>query len=291
MDGDQARSRWGDAAVRASLASGVLARVARDIYAPALYAPSLEVRCGAAIRICERGGRGAVAVTGLAALFLAGAIDRAPDTVLVAIDRHHHVTRVPELTRYYRCVRHPETWMFGDLPVAEPEWALVHAMRELGREARKDLALFVIGRRALDPWKLVDIVNANPWAKGRAELRQALELHKSGIDSPLEYRGLTHILHGEPFAGLKWQHQVRIRDTLVRFDAYDPQTMVAIEFDGQRFHSSPGKVAADKARDLLVASAGILTVRVTHAMIENDAEGCRRLILATMRGRQARRAA
>ena len=279
---DELVPRYGEHRIRTATAHRQLVRVARDLYTPAPFAPTLIVRACAALR--ATGSRGAV--TGTAALFLAGFIDQAPPRVVVAIDRHHHATRAPHLTSFYRCSAHVPTWNREGIEIAEPAWALLHAMRELPSTARLDTALTVLAHRDIDVSEVAHVVEQSPYAKGRRELLKALALHGHGIESPLEYRGLRDVLTGPEFAHLQWQVRVEVDGSRYRMDSFDADALVAIEFDGKRYHQTPERWEADRARDLALASIGIVTVRLTHRMVTGSPAACRARVLAVMRARR-----
>ncbi len=273
---------YGEHVVRSATASGACVRVARDLYAPATFAATMAVRAEAALM--GTGARGAI--TGMAALFLGGFVDNAPARVIIAIDRHHHATRAPQGTGFYRCSRPVPIWSRGGLRIAEPGWALLHAMRELPPPRRLGVALLVLAHRDVDVAEVASVVESMPYAKGRRELIHALSLHGQGIESPLEYRGMREVLAGPEFAHLQRQVRVEVNGMRYRLDTFDPDALLAIEFDGRQYHQTADQWESDRARDLALASVGIQTLRLTHRMVAGSPELCRARILAAMRDRR-----
>ncbi len=252
-------SRYSEAALRAALTERRVTRLARDVYAPTLFADSLWVRARASVMCAGETG----AVTGRAALFLAHAIEGAPDMVTLAIGRHHHLLRRTPRTRYYRTTVAPAVWHARGLPLAEPDWALVHAMREVAPAARRDLAITALASGVVSPARVAEILESLPSAKGRRELVGAISLYSRGIHSPLERRALRDVLGGTEFAHLQWQYRLRVDGRTYRIDAFDEEANLAIEFDGLTFHATPERWESDRERDTLLATVGIHTVRFT----------------------------
>lgn len=272
----------GEHHARIAVARGRIVRMVRDIYAPAAFANSVTIRAEAAVK--ATGSRGAI--TGQAALFLSGLLEEPPTLVVLAIGRHHHATRVPHGVTYYRCSVRVPTWALNDLTIAEPPWALVHAMREIAPSARLGTALTVLAHRDIDAGEVAEAVDAAPYAKGRRELIKALTFHSQGIESPLELRGMRDVLTGPEFAHLERQVHVDVDGARYRLDAFDADALLAIEFDGKRYHQSPDQWEADRARDLALASAGIHTLRITHRMVVSSPEAVRARVLAVMTARR-----
>ena len=273
---------YGEHHVRRAVDVRQIARIARDLYAPVTFMGTMAVRAEAALKATRSLG----AITGMGALFLAGLIDEVPPRVVIAVDRHHHVTRAPQGTAFYRCVAQVPVWMRDGLPIAEPAWALLHAMREQSATQRLDSALTVLAHRDIDAAEVAGVVKASPYAKGRRELIKALALHGQGIESPLEYRGMRDVLTGPEFAHLERQVRVEVDGVRYRLDSFDPDALVAIEFDGKRYHQTPERWEADRARDLALASVGIHTVRLTYRMVVGSPELCRARVLAVLRARR-----
>ena len=272
----------GEHQVRKSVEAGQIVRVARDLYAPVALAGTMAVRADAALRATRSRG----AITGMSALFLAGFLDEAPPRVVIAIDRHHHATRAPHGTAFYRCTAKVPVWMRDGLPIAEPSWALLHAMREQPAPKRLDTALTVLAHRDIDVAEVAGVVHESPYAQGRRELIKALALHGQGIESPLEYRGMRDVLTGPEFAHLQRQVRVEVAGRRYRLDSFDADALVAIEFDGKQYHQTPERWEADRLRDLALASVGIHTVRLTHRMVAGSPELCRAWVLAVVRTRR-----
>ena len=274
-------ARYGRTAIDTAIASGALTRLARDLYAPTLYAGTLTMRARAAIAATE--GRGVI--SGLAGLFLTRVIETPPERILTVIDRHHHELRTMSRVTYYRATVTPPVWIIDGLAVAEPEWCLAHAMRELPAGRRKDTALMALASDAISPTVVADLVARFTRMRGRGALRAALEAHDDGIHSPLEDRAWGTVLVGTQFAHLRRQYELVVEGRRMILDAYDERSRLAIEFDGERFHIASPQWHADRERDALLASVGIQTLRFTWRDVCDRPLWCRRMVEQTMRQR------
>lgn len=90
-------------------------------------------------------------------------------------------------------------------------------------------------------------------------------------------------------AGLPWHFEWGVDDVLagVRFDAYERAARLALEYDGERDHTSQRDVFADRSRELRVREAGIELIRITKDMLRAERDITRRRITAILRARSA----
>lgn len=269
----------GRRAVEASLASRELVKVTRGLYASSTFAGSPWVAAAAVCR--ESSG----ALTGRAALAAWGAVLDAPAAFTVVMPAARHLRRTFPDVRLLR-TRHdvPVSDLRG-MPVAEPEWALVHAMREVGERDALAVALEALGSGTVLPLVLTDLLETLPRAPRRPVLREALASHADGARSILEHVALRDVLVGPPFDELRWQWPIRARTRRFVLDAFHARAMVAFELDGARFHMSPDRWAADRERDALLAARGIQTVRFTFADVTRRPEWCADVARAVIAGR------
>ena len=85
--------------------------------------------------------------------------------------------------------------------------------------------------------------------------------------------------------GLVPQHRVEVDGHRYRLDLAYPELMVAVEYDGEAFHSRPEQVRADRERQQRLEGAGWRVVRVTRHDLYSAASGSivRRIRAATRR--------
>lgn len=64
--------------------------------------------------------------------------------------------------------------------------------------------------------------------------------------------------------GLVAQHPVEVHGHRYRLDLAYPDCMVAVEYDGEAFHSRPEQVQADRVRQARLERAGWRVIRITR---------------------------
>ena len=74
---------------------------------------------------------------------------------------------------------------------------------------------------------------------------------------------------------------------LFRLDMYDSVTRTCIEADGKRYHSTPEQHQRDARRDAILATRGILTVRLTYDDICDRPEWCRMIVRQVLAARSS----
>lgn len=175
-------------------------------------------------------------------------------------------------------------------------WAWSHAPRR-NSEARKEAA--IVRQAAIEGvrsgafrWAaLRGESDRRPLHPGRQTLVTLLALLAGGCQSELEIWGVTRVLPGPPLVPA-WiqQRAVRLEDgRLVHLDAAYPEARVAIELDGAAFHGSRAARERDLQRDSALAALGWVVLRFSYERLMRDPEGCRREIVAAVRGRLANR--
>jgi hypothetical protein len=202
----------------------------------------------------------------------------------------------------HRSRRRVVTIRWGRLEALEPcrslvdAWAWAHAPRR-NADARKEAA--IVRQAAIEGVRsgafrcaaLRAESDRRPLHPGRQTLLNLLELLAGGCESELEIWGVTAVLPGPPQLP-PWiqQHRVRLGDgRLVRLDVAYPEARVAIELDGAAFHGSRVARERDLRRDTALAALGWVVLRFSFERLMRDPEGCRREIVAVVRGRMVNR--
>lgn len=261
-------------AVRTALQNRQLVRIARNLYAPAAASEQFWARASAAVQATERRG----VVSGTAGLFLHSALAQAPEQILVVLSRHHHVTRKPDGVTYYRASASPELALVDGVPVADPEWCLLHAMREVHKKKRQDVAIMALASGVVDPLAAAELAAKFRQTPGRAALLATISAFQDGARSPLELRAMTEVFTGTAFEHFEWQHRVSVAGRTYYLDVFDADARLAIEFDGKEFHVSAVRWRADRERDAFLASIGIQTLRLTWWDITERPQWCREIV-------------
>ncbi|TFV74264.1 DUF559 domain-containing protein [Blastococcus sp. CT_GayMR20] len=198
----------------------------------------------------------------------------------------------------HRSDRRVTTIRCGRLEALEPcrslvdAWAWSHVPRR-NADARKETAVVrqvaIEGVRSGDfRWAALRAESdRRPLHPGRQTLLRLLDLLAGGCESELEIWGATRVLPGPPQLP-RWvqQHPVRLGDgRWVRLDAAYPEARVAVELDGAAFHGSRTPRERDLRRDSALAALGWVVLRFSFERLMRDPEGCRREIVAVVRGR------
>lgn len=236
------------------------------------------------------GGPGST-VTGHAALFLWGIEDRAPHQVVIAVASPQHLKRSVDRVRFLRTRMTSPPYTVQRLAVAEPEIAIFHAVKGQREREGRALALRALSADSVSTARVQELVRMHPRAPGRGIVRRALALYDQGVRSILEADGLRDVLYGATFANLARQHTISVAGRRFRVDAFDGDAMLAIEFDGRRYHATAPRWEADRERDTLLATLGILTLRFTFLDVTTRPEWCREQILRVRALRMRSRAA
>lgn len=277
--------RWSRATLRAAVRSGRVERVLPAVYASSLHAGAVSTRA-CAIHAWT-GGRGVI--IGRAAAHLYGLIDP-PATLRVTAAPGRPAPACPWVQVVRSSVAIPAVTMGGHpeatFRVATPAYAVVTAFAELDPAAGAHLVYRAVQRRLIDAGTLREAAAAFPRVRGRRALNALICAISAGSESHLETVGLREVFHTSEFASFIRQHWVRVEGRSFRVDMFDPATGTAIELDGST-HAEPEQRQRDIARDLLLASRGILTVRLSWRQITQEPDRCRRLVRAVLRSRGA----
>lgn len=266
-------SRFGRREVEAAIGRGEVVRLARDAYVGARHAQSQWAAASAMVSAIGP----EAAVTGRAALFLWGMVIDAPSVVTVAAPAAVHPRVSFPGVRLLRTHHVPPRDEVRGLPVAVPEWAVFHAVREGSRADAIGVVLEAFAHDATAAFALPELLRMSPRAPRRGVLREALLAYEHGVRSVLELRGLRDVLYGPEFAQLRWQEPIAVDARRFVVDAFHWPSNVAFEFDGARFHLAPERWRLDRERDTLLASIGIQTVRFTYRDVIDRPQWCRRV--------------
>lgn len=121
---------------------------------------------------------------------------------------------------------------------------------------------------------------------GRRDLLALTGLLEAGCESELEIWGYLDVFSVPGLDHGIRQHTVRVGSRSFRVDLAFEDEKVAVELDGERYHSSPIQRERDRRRDAALATDGWLTLRFSHSRLHGDVAGCRRDTLATLASRR-----
>jgi predicted transcriptional regulator of viral defense system len=262
-----------DAAVRRRVASGVLRRVYRGVYAvgPAI---SREGRYLAAVRAC---GGGAVLSHGSAAS-LWGLWRDASARFDVTIPVPRAVRSTPAI-RVHRARRPIEQTIRDGIPVTTPARTLADLAETVrGRALEKALeqaeALKLLDLRAIDA-----VARDQPGRRGPALVRRLVRSHDTQMRTRSELEDAFLALcdrHGIP------RPAVNARVEGMEVDCVWPQARLVVELDSWRWHGTRGAFRRDRTKSRRLTLLGWTVVRITDEEMDDDetavAEAVRELL-------------
>jgi len=271
--------RWSRAALRAAVAAGSVARVARGIYAATEHASSFAVRAHVAHLVC--GPRSVV--IGPAAAAFHGLCDMPEDVVVAA--PHGLKVAHPDWLTVRRMRAQVPSLMAGHVPIAIPPWAAVTAYA-LVSPARRDSVIYrVVQSRLAQAADLFEVASAMPRLRGRRHFEAVFGAAVQGSESHLETVGLRQVFNTKDFADFLRQHRVRTPAGNMRLDMYHPASRTAVELDGAGTHGKPEARLSDMRRDAELARVGIFTLRLSSVDVFRHKEWCRQVVLETVAAR------
>lgn len=292
---DAALARYGRVASRAMLRRQGLARHTVDN----------EIRRGGLVRILPRthcrpwdaddiGTRERAALTcvgapaalsHLTALRRWQLLPRAPESVHVTVPFGRNPRSTDALV-VHRTRRFPPVVRLDRLVTVAAEAAIATSWPILDVRERRGPAIEAVRSRLVNPVGLRAAVERLPRLEGRRDLLHLVDLLEAGCESELEIWGYLGVFDVPGLRHATRQRVLRVRGETYRVDlAYDDER-VAVELDGDRFHSTPAQRERDRRRDAALASIGWLTLRFSHARLHDDVAGCRRDTLATLARRR-----
>jgi Protein of unknown function (DUF559) len=174
------------------------------------------------------------------------------------------------------------------LPVVGLETALATCWPLLSGAQQRAPLIEAYRRRLISPTRLVEATESAFWIRGVRSFRELVGLVLAGCESDLELWGYTSVFDVPGLDDATRQLVVTVDGKRYRLDVAYEAEMLNIELDGRAFHASPTQWERDIARDLAVAKLGWQTLRLSHARLFAEVDGCRRDVL-TVRGVRGRR--
>lgn len=277
---DELVAMVGRGALERAIATGAVTRVLPGIYAGHAHAQSFAVRAHAA----QLWAGGDAALAGTAALFAWQLTDEPPARISLAVPAGQR-RRSPAWLQVRRLTTRGRTTRRGLLQVAMPAYAIVQGYGDLPPRSRASVVYSAVTKRLVSPGQLRAALDASPRVPLRRQLERRLVAIEAGAESFLEEVSTFDVFNTKEFAHLVRQHEVVHEGELFRLDMYDPVTRTCIEADGKRYHSTPEQHQRDTRRDAILATRGILTVRLTYDDICDRPEWCRMIVREVLRAR------
>jgi very-short-patch-repair endonuclease len=197
----------------------------------------------------------------------------------------HPIGRAPSLIVHRTRVR-TRVRTVGGLLTVSAATAVVRSWPMLAGPDQRAPAIEAVRRRIVTSDELRAAAERASGLRGRSRLLRLVDQLAVGCESELELWGYLGVFD---YPGLR--HGVRQRVISVgartyRLDLAFNDERVAVELDGDRFHSSREDRERDRRRDAALASVGWLTLRYSHERLHRDVHGCRADTLATLQSRR-----
>jgi very-short-patch-repair endonuclease len=214
----------------------------------------------------------------------------APQTTRVHITvpiRRHPIGRAPGLT-VHRTRVPTMTRMIDGLRTVEPAVAVVRSWPLTAGSDQRAPAIEAIRNRLITPAQLASAADRAIGMRGRAQLLRLATLLDVGCESELEIWGYLGVFHVPGLDHAVRQKVVQVNGREYRLDLGYEEERVAVELDGERYHSSREQREHDRRRDAALATIDWLTLRYSHERLHRDVGGCRHDTLATLAARRGR---
>ena len=165
--------------------------------------------------------------------------------------------------------------LWRGIPVASPALAIVSAFDADELSAARSALFRALQTRVVSADEIATCADRIPRIRNRRALEAALRAAVMGAESFAEAIAIREVFRTQAFARLVPQHRLRVAGQAVRLDFFHPDSRTAIEIDGAAFHSAADARLRDIRRDTLLASVGILTLRLAAADVLSMPAWCR----------------
>ena len=272
---------WSRRALENALRDGRARRVLPGVYAAPQHAQSPTVR-GEALNIWHPAGL----VTGPLALHLFASTLPAPTAADLRVTNG---TR-PRTPPWVRC-RQGGPVGAASIPngviCTVPERALLDAWRFAPASDRRTVLWEALWARACSWRQLARELDRAPRVAGRRDLERVLGWFAEGVTSPLEVRAKHETFADARFREFEWQAPLSLPTRRATPDMLHRRAMVAVELDGDRYHSTRAARDADRQRRTDLTAAGYAVLGFGwHDVVERPA-WCRERLLTTVAVRLA----
>jgi very-short-patch-repair endonuclease len=274
---------FGGNAIAGVIRDGRVVELLPGILATAQQAASFRTRALASESWLPR----SAAVSGLAALFLAGLSEITPASITVVVPNHRGL-RSPVWMRVVRSDAVRAMSYFDGVRCTVPERAVIDAWCEVPERDRVSVVLEAMRRSKLKGVTVKRTLARMPRVKDRRGLIRLLDEASEGIQSYLESRAKRTVLNTADFRGLQRQVEFVAMGKTYVVDTYDPVTRTVIEFDGAKVHGTYAAKKRDNARDAALLTLGIATVRIGYDDVMKRPQHCREVIRRTLAARPVR---
>ncbi|WP_159448725.1 endonuclease domain-containing protein [Demequina sp. NBRC 110053] len=179
------------------------------------------------------------------------------------------------------------TILAGGVPSVEMPRALLDAWRYAPAAERRNVLWEALWARVCTWRQLWRELERTPQVAGRRDLERVLGWFAEGATTPLEVRARHEVFADARFREFEWQVPVALPHRRATVDMLHRCAMVAVELDGDRYHSTRHARDDDRERQTDLVAAGLVVLRFGWADITQRPEWCRERLLTTVAGRLA----
>jgi very-short-patch-repair endonuclease len=242
------------------IACKLLVPLHRGVYAVGLPV-SVRGRALAALFAC--GADAAVShqtAAGLLRFFPADSANGHVHVILARGDRRRSGIRIHRI----RDIRPDEVTTLDQIRQTTPARTLLDLAATVAARDLEKATVEALGMRLTTPAELGEMVRRHPAHRGSGRLRALLGTSDSIVTRSEAERAFLALVRR---AGI---HVPETNATVAGFevDAVWHREKLIVEIDGKAFHSTSGRIAADRRRDFALAAAGYRVIRVTwHQLV------------------------
>ncbi len=274
-------SRWTRTALTRGLDTGNIVRVLPGIYSAQRHAKTPQV-IGEALNLWHHEGL----VTGPLALHLFDNELPMPTSVDLRV-AHGFRPRTPEWVRCRQGEPSRQLVFQDGVRCAPPALALLDAWRFAAPRDRPNIFWEALWARVCTWKELAREVERAPRIAARRDLERMLRWFSEGATTPLEVRAKYETFADARFSDFVWQTRLWLGTRRVTVDMLHPATMVVVELDGDRYHSTSKARTEDRERQTLLTASGYTMVRFGWSDARDRPAWCREQLLAVLATRSS----
>lgn len=167
--------------------------------------------------------------------------------------------------------------------------AILSSWPMLPRADRRGPAIVAVRSNVITTELLRDALPRHSRVAGISDVHALIGLLMAGCESELEIWGHLGVFDHPGLRHGVRQRWLRVGGQRFRIDLGYDKERLAVEMDGDRWHSSPAQRELDRRRDAKLATIDWATLRFSHERLHGDVAGCRADTLDTLDARRTRR--
>ncbi|WP_062379941.1 endonuclease domain-containing protein [Demequina pelophila] len=276
---DELVHRWSRRQLDHAIEGGAATRLLTGVYCGTAHSENVLV-LAEALGLWQPAG----AVTGAGALHLYAPALPPPDRLDFVVPHGRRLDVPPWVRLHQTGPLHSRIMARGVFTSPMPR-ALLDAWRYAPPSGRRSILWEALWARACT-WRQVRAeLDRTSRLPGRRDLERVLGWFAEGATSPLEVRAKHETFTGARFREFEWQVPLMLPSGRVTPDMLHRRARIAVELDGNRYHSTRAALDKDRARRTNLAAAGYATVGFGWSDITLRPEWCRERLLAVVGAR------